>query len=99
MARGPGSNLPGAPTDDYWNSRMTPAALLGISPASGSKAAGAALPPTSHVGGDLAMVPWSPDSPMFWLIAITGLTVFGITGASFRVRVGKGRAGANIGAA
>lgn len=97
MTRGPAVNLPGAPSGDYWNNQMTPAALLGISPASGSKAAGASLPPTSHAAGDLAMVPWSPDSPMFWLIGITALTVFGITGASVKFRVGKGRAGANIG--
>ena len=58
MARGPGSNLPGAPTDQYWNQRMTPSLLLGLNPGSGSKAAGAALPPTSVAGGDMAMVPW-----------------------------------------
>lgn len=97
MARGPGSNLPGSPSTDWWNQRMTPASLLGLSPAGGSKAAGQALPPTSVAGGDNAYVPWHPDSPIFWLAALAGLTVLGITGASVKLRAFKGRAGLNIG--
>jgi hypothetical protein len=76
---------------------MTPQNLLGLSPGSGSKAAGAALPPTSVAGGDMAFVPWSPDSPMFWLVAFGALTVVGLTGASFRFRAGHEHAGVELG--
>lgn len=78
--------LRGSPTDMYWNQRLTPAALLGLSPGAPSKAAGGALPPTTAAGGDGAFVPWSPDSPMFWLFGFIGLTLLGITGASVKVR-------------
>lgn len=95
MAYGP---YPGAmPTTDYWNQRMTPASLFGLSPGAPSKAAGQALPPTSVMGGDRAFVPWHPDSPVFWLLLITGATVLGITGASVKVRAFKGRGSANLG--
>lgn len=86
-----------APTDMYWNQRVTPAAMFGLSPAGGSKAAGAALPGTSAVGGDKASVPWHPDSPLFWLVIVSAATVFGITGASVRVRAFKAHAGAELG--
>jgi hypothetical protein len=86
-----------APTDMYWNQRVTPAALFGLSPGAPSKAAGAALPPTSHAGGDHAMVPWSPDSPMFWVAGFALLTVLGVTGASVRVRAFGKHAGAELG--
>lgn len=89
--------LPGMPTTEWYNQRMTPAALLGLSPGAGSKAAGQSLPPTSVAGGDSAMVPWHPDSPIFWLVAIGGLTVLGITGASVRVRAFKKRATVELG--
>ena len=89
--------LPGQPTLDWYNQRMTPAALLGISPAAGTKAAGQGLPPTSVTGGDKAFVPWHPDSPVFWLAAIAGLTVLGITGASVHVRAFKRRASVELG--
>jgi hypothetical protein len=98
VTRGPASNLPGSPSADYWNQRMTPANLLGLSPGAGSRsAAGAALPPTTAGGGDRVAVPWHPDSPLFWLLLIGGATVAGITGASVKVRAFKGRAGASIG--
>lgn len=86
-----------APTDMYWNQRMTPAALFGLSPGAPSKAAGAALPPTSVVGGDRAFVPWHPDSPVFWAAAFVGLTVLGVTGASVHVRAFRRRAGVDLG--
>lgn len=91
------SNLPGGPTMEYWNQRMTPSAMLGLSAGAGSKAAGAALPPTSAAGGDMAYVWWHPDSPMFWLVAITATTIAGITGASVRVRAFKHRATVDLG--
>jgi hypothetical protein len=85
--------LPGA---GNWN-WMTPQALLGISPAYASKAAGAGTPPTTLSGGDHAAVPWHPDSPTFWLLVIAGATVFGIAGASVRVRAFHAHAGASVG--
>lgn len=92
------ASLPGMPTADFWNQRMTPSALLGLNPGAGSKqAAGAALPPTSHAGGDMAAVPWHPDSPVFWLAAFGILTAAGITGASVRVRAFKRHAGLELG--
>lgn len=91
------SMLPGAPTAMDWNTKRTPAQLLGISPASASKAAGQSLPPTSYGAGDRAAVPWSPDSPVFWLLAFTGLTIAGITGASVKVRAFKREASVNVG--
>jgi hypothetical protein len=95
---GPAINLPGSPgAAGYWNHDLSPAALLGLSPAKQSKAAGQALPPTSVTGGDNAYVPWHPDSPTFWLLAIGVGTIFGLLGASIQVRAGKGKAGANIG--
>ena len=101
MTRGPAPqiNLPAGspPGADYWNTKLSPAALLGLSPANQSKAAGAVLPPTSVTGGDNAFVPWHPDSPTVWLLAIGVGTIFGLLGASIQVRAGKGRAGANIG--
>jgi hypothetical protein len=90
----PPINLPGS---DYFNNRLSPAALLGLSPANQSKAAGQALPPTSVTGGDNAFVPWHPDSPTFWLLLVGVGTIFGLVGASVQVRAGKGKAGASIG--
>lgn len=71
--------------------------MLGINLANQSRAAGAGLPPVTAAAGDGRVIPWSPDSPVFWLLAIAGLTLAGIAGASFRVRVGPGRAGVDVG--
>ena len=79
-----------------WNG-LTASRLLGVGLASGSSAAGEALPPTTAAYGDRQQLPWHPDSPTFWLIAIAGATVLGLAGIEVRGRVGKGRAGANIG--
>ena len=95
MQYGNNGQLNQPPAAFYGN--LSPANLLGLSPASGSKAAGAALPPTSVMGGDHAFVPWHPDSPLFWLAAITAATVLGITGASVRVRAFKRRASVEVG--
>lgn len=100
MTRGPASNLPGMPSGATdFNSRMSATALLGIRAGTGSGAAGAALPPTTAGAGDAVSVPWHPDSPVFWLLLLTGATVLGITGASVKVRAFKARAGAGIGTA
>jgi hypothetical protein len=89
--------LPGAPGQMDWNTKRTPAQLLGLSPAMASRAAGQSLPPTSYGAGDRAAVPWSPDSPLFWLAMFTGLTIAGITGASVKVRAFKRSASVNLG--
>lgn len=89
--------LRGSPTDMYWNQRLTPALLLGLNPGAPSKAAGGSLPPTSVTGGDNAFVPWSPDSPLFWLGAFVGLTLVGVLGASVKVRAFGKDADVNIG--
>jgi hypothetical protein len=86
-----------APTDMYWNQRVTPAALFGLSPGGPGGGAGKALPPSSSTGADQASVPWHPDSPLFWLGAVVALTVLGVTGASVHVRAFKARAGAELG--
>jgi len=52
----------------------------------GQKAAGEQLPTSSNGGMDHDN-PLSPQSAMFWLIAITLAATFGIAGASARVRV------------
>lgn len=91
-----GMNLPGFGSGDYWT-KANSAALLGLTPGTGSKAAGQSLPPTTTHGGDLMSVPWHPDSPIFWLAVLGVGTMLGITGASVRVRAFKGRAGVNVG--
>lgn len=85
------------PGSNFWNEQLTPQALLGVSPAYASRAAGASLPPTTVSGADRAAVPWHPDSPTFWVLLIAGATVAGIAGASVHVRAFKGRAGLDIG--
>lgn len=87
-------NLPGAPAS--WNG-MTPARLYGLTPGTGSRAAGATLPATSHQAGDRGAVWWSPDSPQFWLIAFAIGAVAGISGLSFKFRAGPAKAGASVG--
>lgn len=100
MGRGPAANLPGKPvpgSSDYLTGNVSAASLLGLSPANQTKAAGMALPPVTHTGGDMAVIPWHPDSPTFWLVVIAAGTVLGIAGASVRVRAFKGRASAELG--
>lgn len=89
--------LPGAPADMLWNKQVTPASMFGINPGAARGGAGAALPPTSVGAGDGAFVPWSPDSPTFWAVALIVLTVAGVTGASVRVRAFKRSAEAKLG--
>jgi hypothetical protein len=90
------SNLPGSP-GGYFNRDMSPVRLLGLTPGTGSKAAGQQLPPTSHQSGDRGAVWWSPDSPQFWLIAFAGGALLGVAGLSVKFRAGPARAGASLG--
>lgn len=80
---------------------FTAADLFGLNPGAPSAAAhgggGDVLPPTSTMAGDQGMVPWHPDSPMFWLVLIGGATLLGILGASFDVRAGKRHASVKVG--
>lgn len=84
---------------DY--SQMTASGLFGLSPGGMSPASagggGDVLPPVSHMAGDRGVVPWHPDSPSFWLIAVGTLTLVGVLGASFNLRAGPARAGASVG--
>ena len=80
----------------FWD-HMSGPALLGMSPAAGSKAAGHALPPTTAAYGDRQQVWWHSDSQEFWLLLVGGLTILGMAGASLKVRLFRGRAGASIG--
>ena len=73
-------------------------AMLGMTAAPASAGGGTALPPTDYVFGDHAARPWSPDSPMFWLIAFTVLAAAGMAGAQAQVRLFRGRAKASVGA-
>lgn len=91
------TQMRGAPTDMYWNQRLTPSLLLGLNPGAPSRAQGAALPPNTAAGGDHVAVPWSPDSPLFWLGGVVLLTVLGVTGASVRVRAFSKRASVELG--
>lgn len=79
-----------------------PYRVLGMNPGrqqAGASPAGETLPSTSHSSLDSGALPWHPDSPAFWVALIGGATLLGVFGASFRVRVAKGSAGANIGKA
>jgi hypothetical protein len=80
----------------------SPYAQLGMTPASQQgqhSPAGETLPHSSHTGMDKGALPWHPDSPAFWGVLILGGTLLGMVGASFKVRVLKGSAGANVGKA
>lgn len=93
------ANLPGygSPAAANYFNNMTPTRLLGLAPGTGSRAAGQALPRTSHQAGDSAAVWWHPDSPQFWLLAFAVTAVLGVSGLSFRVKAGPARAGASVG--
>jgi hypothetical protein len=93
------ANLPGNVFAPPAGSDYTASSLLGLSPASGSRAAGQSLPPVTAMAGDRQQVWWSPDSPTFWVAGLIGLTVLGMAGADVRVRLFKGKAGASVGTA
>lgn len=90
--------LPGDDLDGVINQAASVQQQMGISPASSRLHGyeGATLPASTYAGSDRAAVPWHHDSPIFWLVAIAGLTLFGIVGASASVRVGKARAGVEV---
>ncbi len=84
--------------DGVINQQASVSQLLGISPA-GSRLAGyegASLPASTYSGPDNAAVPWSPDSSVFWLAVVAGLTVAGLIVASAD-RGGGVAAGVRIG--
>lgn len=84
-------------TADYLNGDTSAANLLGMNPAQQSRAAGHSTPVTTAVGGDRQMVPWSPDSPGFWVVLIAAATVLGALAADVKVRVFKRQAAASVG--
>lgn len=82
------------------NQQASVSTLLGMSPGGArlSGYEGGALPATTFGAQDNGAVPWSPDSPVFWL-AVLGLgTLFGFIGASADFRVGRARIGAEVNA-
>lgn len=85
-------------SEQYFNGQMTAAQLLGINPGGHrGPGAGQALP-ASHAGaGDGLAVWYNPDSPVFWVVAVGVLTVFGMAGADARVRIGRRRAAVSLG--
>jgi hypothetical protein len=82
---------------DYFNGQMSATQLLGMSPAQQSKAAGQSTPPVTAAGGDRQQVPWSPDSPLFWVAVFGGLTVLGMAAADVKIRLFKRTAAAAVG--
>lgn len=88
----------GMPDEAYF-AKLNPFDQLGLNVAmsGGPSAAGAGLPATSTASNDGGDKPWSPDSPIFWIVALTALSVAGIVGASVNVHAGPARAGGKIG--
>ena len=84
-------------TADYLNGELASGELLGMNPAQQSKAAGESTPLTTAVHGDRAMLPWSPDSPGFWLALVAGATLVGMVAADVRVRLFRREASASVG--
>lgn len=84
-------------TADYLNGETSSADLLGMNPAQQSRAAGESTPLTTAVHGDRQMLPWSTDSPGFWLTIVAAATVIGIIGADVRVRLFRREATASVG--
>jgi hypothetical protein len=81
--------------------QLNPRDLYGIS-GGGPRAAsngggGQFLPRTDAMAGDGAMIPWSPDSPIFWFVILGSATALGIIGASLDVRAGKRHASVKVG--
>lgn len=82
-------------------SQLNPTDLYGIKAggpaASAHGGGGDTLPHTDAMVGDGAMVPWSPDSPMFWVVILAAATALGIVGASLDVRAGRRHASVTVG--
>jgi hypothetical protein len=72
--------------------------LLGVrqAPASAGSPAGEQLPRVTVGSGDSIAVPWHPDSPHFWFLALGVLAIVGVVGASVDVRAGKRHARASV---
>lgn len=82
---------------DYIDGRGSAGQLLGMNPAQQSRAAGHSTPLVTAAGGDRLMVPWSPDSPQFWLAVTALLTVLGMAAADVRIRLFHREARASVG--
>lgn len=81
--------------------QLNPASLYGIQrggpTAASSGGGGQFLPPSDAMYGDGAMVPWSLDSPVAWVVILGAATALGILGASLDVRAGKRHASVKVG--
>lgn len=80
------------------NQQASVSTLFGMSPGGArlSGYEGSTLPATSFTHLDAGAVPWSPDSPVFWLGVLGIATLFGFIGASVDFRVGRSHAGMEV---
>lgn len=77
-----------------WAARADPFHEVGLMP---GQSYPSALPRSDTSGNDKGATPWHPDSPIFWVVAILGLTLFGVVGLSVGGRAGPVKAGASLG--
>jgi hypothetical protein len=81
--------------------QLTPWEQYGINPGSPTATShgggGQTLPSVDTAFGDNAMIPWHPDSPVFWAVVLGVATIAGIIGASVDVRAGKRHASVKVG--
>jgi hypothetical protein len=83
----------------FWDS-LTPYAVTGLNP--GVAPATTTAPPLSRssgpgqASGASGSPIWHPEHPFFWFAVIAGATV-GLIGANAHLRVGKAKAGVDVG--
>lgn len=77
------------PTDMYGVSTAVSPDLMSGSPPALAQAAGPSVSDATQ--------PWSPDSPIFWLVALAGVTL-GLIGFTTTVHAGPVRAAVGVGA-
>jgi hypothetical protein len=66
-------------------------------PGGSASAVGGGLPTSSHTGDDKGASPLHPDSPIFWLLILTGGVLAGIIGLGGSARVGPAKVGLEVG--
>ena len=85
---------------DFWSS-LTPYNITGLNPGV-APATTTVQVPTGRVSGPGQLSGasgrplWHPDHPFFWFAGIAALTV-GLIGANAHLRVGKAKAGVDVG--
>jgi hypothetical protein len=80
-------------------SRMNPTDMYGIAPVAPAlmESSPPALAQSAGPSTFDAARPWSPDSPIFWLVGLAAATL-GLIGFATSVRVGPARAAIAVGA-